>query len=116
MPPDEEIAFVPPPGATRIDAALPPLPYDKALKPDATLPDFEAKDLNGKSVSLKTYKGKVLLLDFWAAWCGPCIAELPMLREAYEKYKNQGFDILSISLDDGFTRERFMGLCQKRKR
>ena len=113
LPPDEEITFVPPPGATRIVVTLPPLPYDKALKLGATLPDFTAKDLNGKSVSLKTYKGKVLLLDFWATWYGPCKSELLTLRRAYEKYKGQGFDILSISLDEGLTREHFREIVKK---
>jgi peroxiredoxin len=115
LPPDEEIAFVPPPGARRIDIAPPPPRYNKALKPDTAPFDFKAKDLDGKSVSLKTYKGKVLLLDFWATWCGPCKAELPKLREAYEKYKDQGFDILSISLDEGFTRESFTSFVRKER-
>jgi peroxiredoxin len=113
LPPDEEIAFVPPPGAKRIDIAPPPTMYNEAPKPDTTPFDFKAKDLNGKSVSLKNYKGKVLLLDFWATWCGPCKAELPTLRRAYEKYKGQGFDILSISLDEGFTKESLIAFVKK---
>nr|MBA3641771.1 TlpA family protein disulfide reductase [Acidobacteriota bacterium] len=45
------------------------------------------------------YKGKVLLLDFWATWCAPCIAELPNVKKVYEAYRGQGFEIVSISLD-----------------
>ncbi len=113
LPPGEEIAFVPPTGAVRIDIQPPPPAYDTALKRDAAPFDFKAKDLNGKSVSLKTYKGKVLLLDFWATWCGPCLAELPKLRKVYEKYKDQGFDILGISLDGDLTREQFIAFVKK---
>jgi len=60
---------------------------------------IEAVDLDNKAVSLDQYKGKVVLVDFWATWCGPCRGELPGLLAAYKKYHDQGFDVLSISLD-----------------
>lgn len=65
----------------------------------AAFPDFEVKDTTGKPLSLAAYKGKVVLIDFWATWCGPCIAELPNVLEAYEKHHAAGFEIIGISLD-----------------
>ena len=63
-------------------------------------PDFNLKDINGESVSLKNFRGKVVLLDFWATWCGPCIRELPALKAIYEKHKhNADFALISISSD-----------------
>jgi peroxiredoxin len=72
----------------------------------AKFPDFEAKDLDGKPLSVSNYKGKILLVDFWATWCGPCVAELPNVIKAYEKYHDKGFEILGISLDESEPRLR----------
>lgn len=62
-------------------------------------PDFSEKDLEGKPLSLAKYKGKVVLIDFWAVWCGPCVKELPHVLKAYEKHHENGFEIIGISLD-----------------
>jgi thiol-disulfide isomerase/thioredoxin len=54
---------------------------------------------DGQKFDLSEYKGKVVLVDFWATWCGPCIAELPNVIENYEKYHDRGFEVVGISLD-----------------
>lgn len=66
-----------------------------------TAMDFQVKDLNGQPLSLEQYRGKVVLLDFWATWCPPCIAEMPNVKATYAKYKNRNFEIIGISLDRG---------------
>lgn len=62
-------------------------------------PDFEYPTPDGKMVGPKNYRGKVLLIDFWASWCGPCIAEIPNVIKAYEHYKDKGLEVLSVSID-----------------
>lgn len=61
---------------------------------------FKAKDLDGKEVDFPgDYKGKLVLLDFWATWCGPCMAEVPHVVEAYQKLHDKGFEVVGISFD-----------------
>jgi len=62
--------------------------------------DLTLKDMHGNTVRLADYKGKVILLNVWATWCGPCQLEIPELVEAYAKYKDQGVVVLGVSLDD----------------
>jgi thiol-disulfide isomerase/thioredoxin len=74
---------------------------EKADQVDSTVaPGFTLQDLNGKSVSLSDYRGKVVVLEFWATWCPPCRAAIPGLETLYTKYKNQGLVILAVSMDN----------------
>lgn len=66
---------------------------------DKQAPGFTQPDVNGKTLSLEDFKGKYVLVDFWASWCTPCRVEIPELKSVYEKYKDKNFTILSISLD-----------------
>lgn len=79
-----------------------------SLESGRSAPAFTCQDLNGKRVSLSDYRGKYLLLEFWASWCSPCRAESPNLKAAYDKYKNAGFTILSISVDKEADKEKWL--------
>ncbi|MGE7775263.1 redoxin domain-containing protein [Chitinophaga sp. NPDC101104] len=71
-------------------------------------PDFTQPDKNGRSVSLAQFKGKYLLVDFWASWCMPCRAENPNVVKAYNRFRDKGFDVLGVSLDDARFRNAWL--------
>ena len=67
-------------------------------------PDFTLPDLEGNSLTLSDFKGRVIILNFWATWCPPCRKEIPDFVELYEKYKEEGLLIIGVSLDRGDSR------------
>ena len=94
------------PFATQAGTVLPQIEQLEAMKAiQKTLavgnafPDFQEKDTDGQPLSVSRFKGKVLLVDFWATWCGPCRVELPNVIATFEKHHTNGFEILGISLD-----------------
>ena len=62
-------------------------------------PDIKLPDTKGKSIKLSSLKGKVVVLDFWASWCGPCRRSIPDLKTIYQKYKDKGLEVYAVSLD-----------------
>jgi thiol-disulfide isomerase/thioredoxin len=70
--------------------------------------EFTQNDTLGNPVSLSSFKGKYVLVDFWASWCGPCRAENPNVVKTYQKFQNKNFTILSVSLDRPGQKERWL--------
>ena len=90
----------------RIRSVRKPKPPDVAACPADAKPanfTFTLNDLDGKEVKLADYKGKVVLLDFWATWCAPCKVEIPVFIALYNKYRSRGFEVVSIVLLDRFV-------------
>ena len=79
-----------------------------ATRIGAMAPDFTQNDVDDKPVSLSDFRGKYVLLDFWASWCGPCRGENPHVVAAYEKYKDNNFTVLGVSLDQNGKKENWL--------
>jgi cytochrome c biogenesis protein CcmG/thiol:disulfide interchange protein DsbE len=86
----------------------------RAQSENVPAPDFVLKDLQGKDLKLADYKGKVLVLNFWATWCPPCRAEIPDFVEAYAANKDKGLEILGVSVDR-MTADRLLPFVSKAK-
>ena len=78
-------------------------------------PDFSLRDLDNNAVSLADYKGSVVLMNFWATWCGPCMLEMPHLQAMYDDLKDQGFVVLSVSTDDARDASKVKPLVRAKK-
>jgi peroxiredoxin len=85
----------------------------KKTQEGAVAPDFTQPDVNGKPVKLSDFRGKYVLLDFWASWCGPCRRENPTVVKAYNTYKDKGFTVLGVSLDKPEDREKWLAAIEK---
>ncbi len=83
----------------------------KKLMVGAIAPDMSLPDQNGDTIAISDFKGQILLLDFWASWCGPCRRENPTVVKVYDKYKDQGFEVLSVSLDK--TKEKWLAAIEQ---
>jgi peroxiredoxin len=79
----------------------------------ATAPDFTQNDVNGNPIKLSSFRGKYVLIDFWASWCGPCRQENPNVVRLYNKYKSKNFTILGVSLDRPAEKENWVNAIKK---
>ncbi len=93
----------------------PEQPKGPDLSPGQKAPAFTATLTDGKTVKFPDdYKGRVVLLDFWATWCGPCVAEIPNVLEAYGKFHDKGFEVLGVSLDKEGDGDKLAAFVKKR--
>ncbi len=75
-------------------------PAGATVAAQAPAPDFTLKRADGRNLRLQEQRGQVVLVNFWATWCGPCRQEMPHLNRLYDKYRNSGFTLLAVNIDD----------------
>jgi cytochrome c biogenesis protein CcmG, thiol:disulfide interchange protein DsbE len=93
-------------GAGAIGFGNGPVQALQKLTPGMTPPTFSRAGLDGKPVDLAAFKGKVVLLDFWASWCAPCVIAIPHFREWQARWGGRGFQVIGISMDDSAAEAR----------
>ncbi|GAB4388860.1 MAG: hypothetical protein Kow0025_10690 [Thermodesulfovibrionales bacterium] len=81
-------------------ASQPALALHVNVAPNTEAPSFALKDLDGRTVSSASLRGKVVLLNFWATWCKPCKDEMPLFDELYRKYRQKGFEVVAVSINN----------------
>lgn len=101
---------------SKSDKELPELPLPPDLRIGKSALEFTATTMDGREVHFpKDYKGKLVMLDFWATWCGPCIREIPNMKKAYDEHHENGFEILGISFDQENMEEKVKEFLEKRE-
>jgi thiol-disulfide isomerase/thioredoxin len=95
-----------------LTALLPHAARAQALLPAGkAAPDFQTRDLNGNLVSPKAFRGHVLLMDFWATWCGPCRATIPILQRVQERFYKDGVYVVGVSIDGPDTSDEIVSFA-----
>jgi len=104
------LLFVIPVGCKFSPSASEPAPASEiGLSKGNLAPDFSLYDVEGKGIKLSDFQGKVVMLNFWATWCGPCKAEVPSMEALYQDYKDKGFVILAVNVGDSKNKvEKFV--------
>jgi len=92
------------------------LTHQASIKPENRIaPDFELKTLDGRTVKLSDFRGKAVVLNFWATYCGPCRVEMPWLKDLYQQYHSQGLEIVGVSMDDDGEQQRVADFVHEMK-
>lgn len=101
---------------SKSDEEIPEMPLPPDLRIGKKALEFTATTMDGKEVQFPTdYRGKLVMLDFWATWCGPCIGEIPNMKKAYEEHHEKGFEILGISFDQENMADKVKDFLEKRE-
>lgn len=84
-----------------------------AIELDEPAPDFTLKSNQGSNIRLADLKGEVVMINFWATWCGPCLQEMPLLNELYQKYESAGFTLLGVNVEDEEDKAKVNDMMEK---